>query len=160
MKKILGIAALFVLLASFVSAVNMVITPQVVHLDTTDSKDVEVCVTKSNASPYAGLDLSITSICQDLNADEVCSPSENGNAVGIFDAVVKTSPTDASGCGKVTLSTTNAPGGTFAYSVLSQNAGVVVDEETGLAYVPEFTTIGATLALVGAGLYIYKKKKQ
>jgi len=28
------------------------------------------------------------------------------------------------------------------------------------AEVPEFTTVGATLALVGAGLYVYKKKKQ
>lgn len=159
MKKTLVLIPVFLLLLNVVSAVDMKITPQLVHLDHTDSKDVTVCVSKADTSPYAGLDLFITSECQDLNGDEACSPAENGNAAGFFSATVKTSPTDASGCGEVTLSTTNAAGGSFSYSVLSENAGVEVDSESGLAFVPEFTTVGAALALGGAGFFMYRRRK-
>ena len=159
MKKILILTMMVLMLVGVVSAVDMTITPQLVHLDHTDSKDVTVCVTYADGSPYVGLDLSITSQCQDLDGDEACSPSEDGNAVGIFNAAVNTTPTDANGCGLVTLTTTNAAGGTFAYSVLSENAGVVVDSEGGLAYVPEFTVL-ATLVMLGAvGLFVAKKRK-
>ncbi len=162
MKKAIGISAVLVLLlASAAMAVDMVITPQLIHLDYTDSKDVTVCVYKADGSPYANLALSITAQCQDLNGDEVCSPAEDGNAAAIFNAAVKTSPTDANGCGEVTLTTNNAQGGTFAYHVNSMTgAGAYVDEEAGLAYIPEFTTVGAALVLLGAGAMVLRKKRK
>ncbi|KHO46597.1 MAG: hypothetical protein QS98_C0002G0045 [archaeon GW2011_AR3] len=159
MKAIATILMVALMLVGAVSAVDMTITPQLVHLDHTDSKDVVVCVTKADNSPYTNLDLYITSECQDLDNDEVCSVAENGNAAGIFSATVKTSPTDAAGCGEVTLATNAAPGGTFAYSVLSKNGAVDVDSEGALAYVPEFGVIAAMTVLGGAGYFIYKRRK-
>ena len=160
MKKIFVLGVMLCFLLSLVTAVDMTITPQLVHLEYTDSKDVTVCVARADGSPYVGLDLMVTSQCQDLDGDEVYSLAEDGNAVGIFDASVKTSPTGADGCGEVTLTTANAMGGTFAYSINSKtSAGVVVDEEGGLAYIPEFTVLGAGAALAIAGFYIAKKRK-
>ncbi len=159
MKKLIVLIGMVLMLMSVVVAVDMVITPELVHMDYTDSKDIEVCVYRADGSPYVGLDLYITSECQDLNGNEACDAGEVGNAVGIFDASVKTSPTDIDGCGEVTLTTTSAPGGTFAYSVNSQDGATVVDEEGGLAYIPEMGVIGAMLVLGGAGLFIARKRQ-
>ena len=102
MKKLLTILLGFVLMLSAVSAVNMVITPEYVHLDHTDSKVVDVCVNMSDGKPYKDLVLSITAECQDLNNDHVCGPSDLMYPA-VFDAVVTSSPTNEFGCGQVTL---------------------------------------------------------
>ena len=159
MKKIGVLLAVLVLMASSVLATNLVITPDLVTMDTTDVEVVDVCLTKSGGSPYVGADLVVEIYCMDLNGNEVCDPLDTSFPPD-FSAVVTSTPTDAAGCGDVTLTTSSATPGTYAYKVNGEDAGVVVASEHGLVLVPEFTTIGAGLVLAGAGYYIYRKRSK
>ena len=159
MKIFLVMLALFVLMVSSVLATNLVITPDLTTMDTDDVQVVDVCIKKSGGDPLVGADLVVETYCRDLNSNEVCDGGDVTLPAG-FSAVVTSSPTDGSGCGEVTLTTSSATPGVYAYKVNGEDTGVLVASEHGLVLIPEFTTIGAGLVLIGAGLYMYRKRKR
>ena len=159
MKKLFGFLALFVLMASQVLATDLELTPEFVTMAPTDVEVVDACITKSSGGPYVGVALVIDTYCQDLNGNEVCDGGDL-TAPASFTPVVTSTPTDGAGCGQVTLTTSSAAPGMYAYKVNGMDAGAEVASEHGLVLVPEFTTIGAGLVLAGAGLYMYRKRKQ
>ena len=151
--------ALFMIMASSVLATNLVITPDLVTMGTTDVEVVDVCLTKSGGAPYVGADLVVEIYCKDLNGNEVCDAGDISFPAD-FSAAPTATPTDATGCGEVTLTTSSASPGTYAYKVNGEDGGVKVASEHGLVLVPEFTTIGAGLVLAGAGYYMYRKRSK
>jgi len=159
MKKILSILALFVLMASSVLATDLEITPDLVTMAPTDVEIVDVCLMASGGAPLPGKTLEVETYCKDLNSNEVCDGGDT-SFPGEFSAVVSATPTNASGCGQVTLATDGATGGTYAYKVNGKDGSVVIATEHGLVLIPEFTTLGAGLALAGAGLYMYRKRRK
>ena len=161
MKKLLAILALFVLTASSVLATDLDITPDFTTMDADgDVQIVDVCVKKSGGAPDIGRDLEVETYCRDLNSNEVCDPGDETLPVK-FSAVVTSSPTDDSGCGEITLTTlAGVATGVYAYKVNGVDGDVVVASEHGLVLVPEFTTLGAGLALVGAGYYMHRKRRK
>ena len=160
MKKILGILALFVLVASQVWATDLDITPGVVNMQSTDTAFVDVCLKYSNGSAWSGATLAINTWCKDLNDNTVCDAGDEATPA-TFTPTVEVTPTGADGCGKVRLETNNAEGGTYAYLVNGLTAGgAFIAAEHGLVFVPEFGVVAAGLALAGAGVYIARKRKQ
>ena len=163
MKKLFGILALFVLMASSVLATNLVLTPEVTTMDTTDSQDITACVTEGG-DPL-DVDLVVETYCLDVDNDGGCftaadlDPTELGST---FTAVATDTPTGADGCGTIHLATSGAATGKYRYKVNGQNIGTsnVRASETGLVLIPEFTTIGAGLVLAGAGAYMYRKRSR
>ena len=158
MNKLLGILVLFAVMASSVLATDLTLNPDLTTMAPTDVKVVDACIVKSSGGPYVGVALAVTTYCQDLNNNEVCDGADV-MFPGTFSAVVTSTPTDVTGCGKVTLTTTGASG-QYVYRVNGQDAGVEVAAESGLVLVPEFTTVGAGLALAGAGLYMNRKRRK
>ncbi len=158
MKKLFGILALFVLMASSVLASDLDLDPQVTTMDTTDVRTVDACITDAFDDPFVGVDLVIDTYCQDLDNNQVCNGAEGPSAE--FTPTVTSSPTDGTGCGEVTLTTAGASPGTYVYKVNGEVANVEVASESGLVLIPEFTTLGAGLALAGAGLYMYRKRSR
>lgn len=163
MKKILGMVVGLMLFVPLVFAGNEVITPQVTGMAPTDTEIVDVCVTDKSGNPFPGVELLVVCEGANSNLNDACDAAENLNT-GEFDVTVKNDGlTDADGCEEVQLDTIGATFQEYVYRIQAGEEGDAtgkVAEETGFAVIPEFTTIGATLALVGAGLYIYKKKKQ
>ena len=159
MRKLYGLLVLFVLMASSVLASDMDLTPQVAFMDTTDVQIVDACITDAFGNPFVGVDLSIETWCQDFDSNQVCNGADTFFP-GTFTPVVTSTPTDGTGCGKVTLSTVSASPGQYVYKVNGQVASVEVASESGLVLIPEFTTIGAGLALAGAGYYMYRKRSR
>ena len=159
MKSIIAILAVFLLTASSVLATDLDITPDLVSMATTDVEVVDVCIKKSGGDPLVGADIVVETYCRDLNSNEVCDGADVALPAG-FSAVVTSTPTDGSGCGEVTLTTTAATPGVYAYKVNGEDGGVLVASEHGLVLIPEFTTIGAGLILAGAGFYMYRKRKK
>ena len=159
MKKLFGILALFVLMASSVLASDLVLTPDLVTMATTDVKIVDACLSHAGGAPFVGADLVIDTYCQDLDSNEVCNAGDIIAPIGFTPAVTAT-PTDGTGCGQVTLTTSSATPGTYVYKVNGQTSGVTVASESGLVLIPEFTTIGAGLVLAGAGAYMYRKRSR
>ena len=159
MKKLFGFLALFVLMTGSVLATNLVLNPDLVTMATTDVKVVDACLSQSGGAPLVGADLVVETYCQDLDSNEVCNAGDVSLPAG-FSAIVTATPTNASGCGQVTLTTSSATPGTYAYKVNGMTGSTIVASEHGLALVPEFTTIGAGLVLAGAGAYMYRRRSR
>lgn len=161
MKNFLTILALLVLMASSVLATNLVIDPDLVSMATTDVKVVSACISQSGGSPLVGADIVVETYCKDLNSNEVCDGADITFPAGFSAIVIPSStPTNSSGCGEIKLTTSSASTGAYVYKVNGEDSGIVVASEHGLVLIPEFTTIGATLTLAGAGFYIYRKRKK
>ena len=154
-----GILALFVLMASSVLASDLDLDPQVTTMAPTDVQTVDACITDAFNNPFVGVTLVIDTYCQDFDNNQVCNAGDSLFPV-TFTPTVTASPTDALGCGEVTLTTSSASPGTYVYKVNGEVAEVEVASESGLVLVPEFTTIGAGLVLAGAGAYIYRKRSR
>ncbi|MBD3203003.1 hypothetical protein GF327_01805 [Candidatus Woesearchaeota archaeon] len=166
MKKIIGILAIF--LISIVSAVSTPVStdsdifPGVVAMEPNDSVDVEYCVVyideNDAETPAVGLDVATDKICKDQNSIPGCQAADTSSPAE-FSVTVVDSVTGADGCATLTLSTTNAYGGTFYYEVNGEVEGEAITEETGTAYIPEFGVL-ASLAVLGlAGLFVARKRK-
>lgn len=158
MRKIFGLLALFVLMASSVFASDLDLDPEIATMAPTDVKIVTACITEGGA-PLVGIDLNVTIWCKNLNGNPVCDGADSLFPVE-FTPVVTKDPTNASGCGEVTLTTVAASSGEYRYRVNGLTAGVEVAAETGIVLIPEFTTIGAGLVLAGAGYYIYRRRSR
>jgi LPXTG-motif cell wall-anchored protein len=143
-------------------SVDSQITPGVVNMEVNDVVDVEYCAEKvfldNSRAAYPGLTVTVNAVCQDQNGVFGCHAADIMYPA-VFTAVAIDAVTGADGCATVQLTSINALGGTFFYEVNGAEGDAVVTEETGTAYIPEFTTIGAGLVLLGAGLYSYRKRK-
>ena len=158
MKKLFGILALFVLMASSVLASDLDLDPQVTTMAPTDVQTVDACITDAFDNPFVGVTLVIDTYCQDFDNNQVCNAGDSFFP-GTFTPTITGSPTGLDGCGEVTL-TTSLASGTYVYKVNGEFASVEVASESGLVLVPEFTTIGAGLVLAGAGAYMYRKRSK
>ena len=160
MRKLYGFLTLFVLMVSSVFAATIVtITPGFVNMAPTDDLDVYACISDGAGTPAVGLDLDVTPWCKDNNNNGFCGGGDTFFPVE-FTPTVTSSPTNVSGCGTVHLKTVSAPGGQYAYKVNGKDAGFEVASGTGIVLIPEFTTIGAGLALAGASFYMYRKRSK
>jgi hypothetical protein len=160
MKKLFGILALFVLMASSVLATDLDLTPQVASMTPTDVEVVDACITDGFGAPFVGVTLVIDTYCQDVDTNQACNAGDIF-APAQFTPTITASPTDAAGCGEVTLTTVSAPAGQYVYKVNGVVASAEVASESGIVVlVPEFTTIGAGLVLAGAGAYMYRKRSK
>ena len=167
MKKVLTMVLAAVLLV--VSAVaqpvatDSDIIPGVVAMENTDEVYVEYCVVYLDAmdveSPAPGLDISISDVCLDTNNVPGCQLADDADLTE-FEFTVIDPVTDGDGCATIRLNTYDALGGVFYYELNGEVAGEAVTAETGAAYIPEFTAIGAGLALLGAGVYMAKRRKE
>ena len=159
MRKLYGFLALFVLMASSVLATNLVLDPQVTSMAPSEVKVVEACISE-NAVPLVDIDLVVPVYCQDNNlSDHKCA---GGDILfpADFSAVATKTPTNVSGCGEITLTTGPGASGRYRYRVNGEESGEVIALEHGLVLIPEFTTIGAGLALAGASFYMYRKRSK
>ncbi len=162
MKRVLSVLALLVLMASQVLASDLDLDPEFTTMSPSDVKTVDACITEEGPSgevPLVGIALEVSVWCKNLNGNSVCDAGDILFPLS-FAAVVTETPTDATGCGEVTLITGPTADGEYRYKVNGKEAGVVVASETGIVLVPEFTTIGAGLVLAGAGFYIYRKRSK
>jgi|SRR3989338_2889307 len=162
MKLLYGLSMMFILMAGFVLASDLDLNPQFTTMAPTDVKIVEACITEDGLSgtvPLVGIDLSVTVWCLNVNGNTVCDGPDLFFPA-TFTPVITQDPTNASGCGEVTLTTSGAAGGEYRYRVNGMDAGVEVASETGIVLIPEFTTIGAGLVLAGAGYYMYRKRSK
>jgi hypothetical protein len=166
MSKTLGLIFVFaVMIMSFVSATVMNVDPAWSNMPTTGEKDVNVCITSNVqgvVKPVVGMPLVInneaTDLCLDANHNSYCDPSDVYGVSGNFFITIKQSPTDANGCGVVTLHTVNAQDSDYAYRISGLDAGVVAIQENASFYIPEFGIIGALLFLGLAGLFVAWKR--
>lgn len=159
MKKIFVFLAMFIFMVSSALATDLDITPDLVSMSTTDVKVVDACISKSGGDPLVGADLVVETYCMDLNSNEVCDGADISLPAG-FSAVVTSTPTDASGCGEITLTTSAATPGQYAYKVNGEDGGVIVASEHGLVLVPEFGIIAALGMLTIAGMFVARNRKR
>jgi hypothetical protein len=167
MKKVLTMVLAAVLLV--VSAVAQPVStdsdiiPGVVAMENTDEVYVEYCVVyvdaEDNEAPAPGLDVVLNDVCRDTNNVPGCQLADAADPAE-FMVTVEDSVTGADGCATLRLNTYDAMGGVFYYEVNGEVEGEAVTEETGAAYIPEFTAIGAGLALLGAGVYMANRRKE
>ncbi len=160
MRKIYGFLALFVLMASSVMATDLNIIPDLVTMSPSEVVVVDACIEATGGGPLVGADLTVEKYCRDNDLDTACDDGTNDDLFpGDFSAVPLSTPTDATGCGTIKLTTSGASGPQYAYHV-NGDKGAIHVEESGLVLIPEFTTIGAGLVLAGAGFYMYRKRSR
>lgn len=157
MNKSILIAMMALTLVSSVFGAGDVLDP----LDTTMAEnDVELaqyCV--HDVVPEDGtLTVVVDPVCEDLNGISGCQAADD-LATTEFTAVSQGDITlvDGAGCTYIELTTIDASG-RFYYTVNGEIGQAEITSETGSVFVPEFTTVGAALALLGAGFYAYKKR--
>jgi LPXTG-motif cell wall-anchored protein len=149
-----------VLMAVSVLAASDDLSPLDTTMAETDTQTAEYCV-DGYTPEDSTIDITVTNVCKDLNSITGCQAADDATQTE-FTATPASSTltlTGGAGCVDIDLQTTSASG-IFYYTVNGEITGEVITSETGSVLVPEFTTIGAALALAGAGLFIYKKKRQ
>ena len=164
MKKTFAILMVVMALAvsSVMGALQFTLDDSNVHVGQGESVDVELIVT-NNAVPVLGLVIDVEEYCREhadpnygCNVGDAYSPAE-------LDVVV-TSPTDVDGKATITLTHDGSDVfGNYHFTICDDsedNCGEGGASVTGDAYIPEFTAIGAGLALLGAGLYTAKRRKK
>ncbi len=141
-----------------VSATNGVLDDEQVTMGYHDVRTVTYCIYE-NGNPVVGFPVVVDPVCKELDNVLGCSAGDEFNPAG-FTAVPASSVTGADGCVDIVL-TTNLPqndGGIFVYNVNGDNGQTYVASETGTVYVPEFSVVAAGLALLGAGLFVFRKR--
>ena len=164
MKKILAIVAMLVVMASSVMATFTTLTPDSINMGYSDAQVAQFCIysTSVNGTPIGPLNVNVVlgTVCRDVDSLVGCSAADTLNPAG-FTVVPQDATTGADGCVNLNLATALSPGqeGLFYYTVNGQVAGTTVGSETGQVFVPEFGVVAAGTALVGAGAYIARKRK-
>ena len=77
MKKLFGILALFVLMASSVLATDLDIIPDLVTMSPTDVEVVDACIEATGGGPLVGADLTVEKYCKDNDGDTACDDGTN-----------------------------------------------------------------------------------
>jgi len=160
MKKILAILAMLVVLASsaFASTTETTLeAPETMGFD--DSEVGEFCIEDGSGNPL-DVDVLVDPICKDLNGFLGCNSGDEFDPAG-FSVTPQYLTTGEDGCVLLDLVTdlSEDDGGLFYYTVNGQVEGTTVGSETGSVLVPEFGIVAAGAALVGAGAYIARKRK-
>lgn len=165
MKKI--ITMMFILLMSITvvsAAQEMDLSPDTIGIAPGDEGYVTVTVTKDGVV-QPNKELKIEYTCSEESGDEtICDAIDTPNPGDM--SVTVTSPTDANGQATVTIRmSANPTTPKYHYKVVSiaDSTGAWATVESsgalGTVLIPEFTTIGAAVVLLGAGLYSLKKRK-
>jgi len=140
---------------------EIILNPYDVGMESDDTVYVDACIYKNDvegSTPIVGMPLVITDYCFDGNDDADCFDAVDTDT-NVFKATVVTTPTNENGCGVIMLETENAMGGSFAYVVNGMEGDNVKVQETGTAFIPEFTVLGAGAFLAVAGVYAARKRK-
>ena len=161
MKKVLiSLVAMVLVLTGLVSATTTTLVPSDITMDVTDAKTTEFCI-YSDAGMTLPLNVAVSvgTVCRDIDGLVGCSGADIASPAG-FSVTPVDATTGADGCDDISLVTSRASTGLYYYTINGVVAGTTIGSETGSVLVPEFTTIGSALVLLGAGLFIYKKKRQ
>ncbi|MBT4351032.1 hypothetical protein HOD20_00755 [archaeon] len=163
MKKTISILAMLMVLlvSSAFGAMQFTLSEYNVNVPIGGSVQVELTVT-NNGNPISELDLDVLEFCTE-NADPVWS-CNIGDEYSPAELNVVVSPkTDLNGKAMITLTHDGSDDfGNYHYTICDVNEGdcsIGGASVTGDAYVPEFGVIGAGIALLGAGLFANKKRK-
>jgi len=160
MNKILVFLAIMVLsLTGLVSATTTEVTPNGITMDINDAKTTVFCIYQDTAKTIPmDVNVVVGNVCRDVDGLFGCSAADIALPAG-FSVLPADATTGVDGCDNINLKTVNANTGLYYYTIDGQVAGTTIGSDTGSVLVPEFTTIGAFMVLVGAGLFIYKKRK-
>jgi len=161
MKKIIVSLIMMFLAAQIVLAADMTLSPSTVTLGTGACENVDVSVSGSITLPA---NLMEGEKCKE--EDElpfICDgtdPSANN-----LDINLNGGQTNANGDATIEVCNDGLDEGLYHYTICAYNGDVKTCDDasfsaTGDVTVPEFTTIGAGLALVGASLFYFKKRKE
>jgi LPXTG-motif cell wall-anchored protein len=164
MKKLIGIMVMFVVLASSAFAIAeeatpwyIRVTPASVDLANEECKDVTVEVNALITLPAA---LYYDDKCKEISGFSFMCDA-NDPSVGDELSITGPSATNSEGFATITVCNNGLETGNYHYTVCAQNVcKEATFSATGDVSVPEFTTIGAALALAGAaGIYLVRKRK-
>lgn len=161
MKKLAFLVMAFALLTvGMVSATETTLVEDSIAMDYEDVQEVEFCIKDQQDNPM-DVDVVVEPIWQELTGDSSFSVGDIENPTG-FSVVPNEPTTGADGCVMLTLTTdlSEEEAGIFYYVVNGYESGAIsaAGSETGTVYVPEFGVIAGALALVGIGLFIYRKR--
>ncbi len=158
MKSLILILVSMMLLVTAVSATNGVLDQETVTMDYQDVRVVSYCIYE-DGNPVTNFPVTIDPVCRELDNVLGCSAGDEFNPAG-FSAVPAAPTTGADGCVDIILTTDldQNKGGTFIYNANGDNGYGYVASETGTVLVPEFGVLAASLVLLGAGLFIYKRR--
>ena len=124
---------------------------------------VQVILTAlDNGNPIPDMELFVNEYCTEkADPDYRCNPGDDYSPSEL--SVSVSAKTDVNGHAIVTISHDGSDKfGFYHYTICdfsTGNCGEAAAAVTGDAYVPEFTAIGAGLALIGAGLFANKIRK-
>jgi LPXTG-motif cell wall-anchored protein len=168
MKKIFLLFVLITALAASnaFAALQFTLSDNSVNM-TAGESNVVTLFAKNRGMPAANVPVYIINICRETAAPSyVCNDGDE--SAPEFNAILSSNVTDANGNAQITLTHSGQTVGTYHYTVCADpdEAGqrIVCNPAaasvTGDFSIPEFTTIGAGLALAGAaGIYLLRKKK-
>ena len=160
MKKVLSMIAIAVMVISAAMAAGDDLSELDTQMGPTDTHTVEYCV-YDIVPPNGTIDVVVDPVCKDVdgvsgcNGEDIHDPADFSAtpAADLIETV------DGQGCVDIMLETTDAEG-LYYYTVNGESAETEIVAETGsVAVVPEFSVLGATLALGAVGLFIHKKRK-
>lgn len=159
MNKLITLVVMALMIATAVVATETTLDPSPTTMGYVDEKIATYCLFDGGV-PQDVL-VVVDPVCRDLNNLLGCSPGDEYNPTG-FSVIPLETTTGADGCVELNITSNLDEGnaGVFWYTVNGEVApGYYVGAETGKVFIPEFTTIGAGLVLLGAGLYSYRKRK-
>ena len=147
------------------AALYMEVNPSNVNIPVLGSSQttITVCTDGSCTTKVSGRALAVQEWCKELGGDPLTCDSGDAMSTSEISVSVAT-PTDGNGESIVTLTHNGGGQGQYHYTICDdeqsgscQDGGASV---TGDAYIPEFTTIGAGLVLLGAGAFALKKRRK
>ena len=165
MKKVVLVLPIFLLIIGLASAaLEFDIEPDNVAIPFEGQVHTYLYAT-NNGIPVSDLPVQVGFWCKELvDPDYVCNDGDEWYTDEI--TVTVSSPTGTNGRAMITLNSTGTGQGRYHYTICDKHHSEVDAScagagasATGDAHIPELTTVGAALVLTGAGLLIYRKKK-
>jgi hypothetical protein len=159
-RTYLLILVLLIMATSAFAGKEIVLSDYDVTMQLTDSETVSVCMYQIEGNTITNLvdeSIQITDICKDINGNGYCFDSVDVRNPSYFTVTPANTRTGSSGCATIQIRTNGATQGIYSYKV-NGIRGALVEVGTATA-IPEFTTVGAAVAILGAGLVYYNMKK-
>lgn len=159
-KMVVSLVILMLGLVGVVSAFQQIsLNPQTIGIPP-GGTDTVIATVLDGGVPVGNTTITIFQKCEELGGNaNIC---DNGDDFATTEITVTvTSPTDVNGQATVTIQVANNANGKYHYLVKTPDSlGVWGAASTGTVLIPEFTTIGAALVLLGAGWYVIRKRKK
>jgi len=165
MKKVIMLLTMaIIMMGSVFAALQFGLSDYLVEMGKGDSKTVTITAT-NNGVPVANVGLDIYQFCREESGSAYSYRCDSGDTLSPSELKVTVDPkTDGSGQATITIKHDGSNNiGNYHYTVCTTvdnkcyRGGASV---TGDVSIPEFTTIGAGLALIGAcSIYLKKRKK-